>query len=506
MDKEQGRETIQELNHSTTEVKYTRERANTYIEQHQHEVDPTYRLGYHLMPQVGWMNDPNGFIYFNGAYHLFYQFYPYAPVWGPMHWGHAVSSDLVTWEHQPVALAPDRTYDIDGCFSGSAIIKDGKLALMYTGHVVTGPNKDHDYYQTQNIAESDNGIDFVKSTHNPVIPLDLIPAHTSKKDFRDPKVFERNGMYYCVLGSNDAAGNGLILLYRSTDLQQWSFVNVMAQSDGTLGDNWECPDLFAMGDQDVLIMSPQRMPAQGDNYRNLHSTVYMMGNLDEEQGVLDYEHYYPLDCGFDFYAPQTTEDAQGRRIMIAWMETWETEIPTQNAHQWAGAMTLPRELIRKGDRLTFQPLPELKQYRIDGMEHKDIRLDDGEHDLELSGDRYELHAVFEAEQAQQFGLKLRTGENEETIISYDVAQSRLCFDRERAGKGPGGERAVEVELRDGKLELQIFVDASSVEIFIQQGEQVMTGRIYPDPSSTGIKAFSSGVSTLTELRKWDLRV
>lgn len=184
-------------------------------------------------------------------------------------------------------------------------------------------------------------------------------------------------------------------------------------------------------------MSPQRMPAQGDNYRNLHSTVYMMGSLDEDQGVLKYEQYVPLDCGFDFYAPQTMEDAQGRRIMVAWMDTWETEIPTQYSHAWAGAMTLPRQLIRRGERLIFQPLPELIQYRSEGTEQYGIDLNGNEHDLGISGDRYELYAVFEAEDAQHFGLKLRTGEDEETVISYDVEQRRLCLSREQAGQGPG---------------------------------------------------------------------
>ncbi|WP_366293304.1 glycoside hydrolase family 32 protein [Paenibacillus sp. AN1007] len=488
------------------ENRYTLERAKAYIEEHRHNVSPVYRLGYHLMPEVGWMNDPNGFIYFNGMYHMFYQYYPYKPVWGPMHWGHAVSHDLVTWSYLPVALAPDHPYDRDGCFSGSAIVQDGKLVLMYTGHVVTGPDKDKDYRQTQNIAVSENGVDFVKSELNPVIGLHQIPEHASPKDFRDPKVFERNGMYYCVLGSNDDAGNGRILLYRSADLLNWTYVNVLAQSDGTLGDNWECPDVFSLDDRDVLIMSPQRMPAQGEQYRNLHSTVYMMGTLDTDKGVLQYDEYVPLDCGFDFYAPQTMEDAQGRRIMMAWMETWESEIPTQASHAWAGAMTLPRQLIREGERLIFQPLPELSKYRISGVEQKARSVEDGTHDLGISGDCYELHAVFDAAEAQCFGLKLRTSEHEETVIAYDVQERRLSMNRDRAGQGLGGERAATVELREGKLELRIFVDISSIEVFIQQGEQVMSARIYPDPNSKGIEVFSQGRCTLTELRKWDLQV
>lgn len=484
---------------------YTLARSNAYIRENRQQVNPAYRLAYHLMPEVGWMNDPNGFVYYNGMYHMFYQYYPYAPVWGPMHWGHAVSKDLVSWSYLPVALAPDQSYDSGGCFSGSALVQGDKLLLMYTGHVVTGPDKDNDYRQTQNIAVSDNGVDFVKSALNPVIGLDQIPQHTSPKDFRDPKVFERNGIYYCVLGSNDAAGRGVILLYQSTNLEKWNYVNVMAQSDGTLGDNWECPDLFSLGGRDILIMSPQRMPAQMDNYRNLHSTVYMIGTLNEKQGVLEYDQYNPLDYGFDFYAPQTTDDEQGRRIMVAWMETWETDIPTQNGHHWAGAMTLPRQIVLRGERLFFLPIAELEQYRTNEIKQQNIHLD-GIRDLDMPGDRYELYVVFEAGTAENFGLKLRVGEGEETVITYQVGEHKLRLNRDRSGNGLGGERAAEVELNDGRLELRIFMDVSSVEVFIQGGEKVMTSRIYPGSNSTGITAFSSGECTLTEVFKWDLKV
>ena len=266
------------------------------------------------------MNDPNGFVQYKGQYHMFYQHFPYKSVWGPMHWGHAVSRDLISWTYLPVALAPDQTYDKDGCFSGSAMEKDGRLYLMYTGHIITGPDKDNNYIQKQNMAVSSDGVVFEKLADNPVIDNSQIPEGASLKDFRDPKVFERDGSYYVVLGSNDGKGNGQILLYRSEDLIHWTFVNVMAQSDGTLGDNWECPDLFALGGRDVLLMSPQRVPAQGDDYRNLHSTTYMLGELDTVSGKFHYDAYLPVDYGFDFYAPQTTRDDQGRRIMIGWMD------------------------------------------------------------------------------------------------------------------------------------------------------------------------------------------
>ncbi|RTE09155.1 glycoside hydrolase family 32 protein [Paenibacillus whitsoniae] len=482
---------------------YTRENADTYIGENKQNIRLDYRLQYHLMSEYGWMNDPNGFVFFKENFHLFYQHYPYTSYWGPMHWGHAISRDLIKWTYLPVALAPDQSYDESGCFSGSAIEKDGKLFLMYTGHVVTGPDKDNDYIQTQNLAVSDEGVRFEKIQQNPVIPVSLIPTSASQKDFRDPKVFERDGKYYAVIGSNDNSKNGIILLYRSEDLQHWTFVNEIARSDGHMGDNWECPDLFQLDHQDVLVVSPQRMPSQGYDYHNIHSTVSMLGRLDTEQGKFHYNDYKPMDYGFDYYAPQTCEDNQGRRIVIAWMETWEIAIPTQEGHHWAGAMTLPREMRIVNDKIVYRPVEEIKTYRSELYELKDVLLS-GEQRLECTGDSYELDVVFDAFEAEEFGLKLRVHEKEETLISYRVDDNLLRFNRDQSGIGPKGERLTKVPLNNNQLVLRIFVDRSSVEIFIQDGEKVMTGRIYPGTESLGIHVFSQGKCRIVSLNKWDI--
>ncbi|OMF35870.1 sucrose-6-phosphate hydrolase [Paenibacillus sp. FSL H8-0548] len=483
---------------------YTRENADAFVAERKYLLKDEYRLNFHLMSEFGWMNDPNGFIYYNGEYHMFYQHYPYQPVWGPMHWGHAVSRDLMTWRHLPVALAPDQTYDRDGCFSGSAFEREGKLYLMYTGHIVTGPDRDNDYRQNQNIAVSEDGIHFEKLASNPIISAEDIPAGASQKDFRDPKVFERDGTYYVVLGSNDGQGHGLILLYRSDDLVDWTIVGEIARGDEELGDNWECPDLFELGGQDVLVMSPQRMPAQGDNYHNLHSTTYMIGRLDIEQSSFNYDRYEPVDYGFDYYAPQTTVDEKGRRIIMAWMETWESEIPTQLGHYWAGAMTLPREVVLQGESLLFKPVEETKAYRQNGYETGGVPLS-GIKDMEVSGDCYELEVVFKADQAEEFGLKLRVHGEEETVLSYLSAEETFRFNRDKSGIGLGGERRAKVALKDGLLALNIFVDKSSVEVFIQGGEKVMTGRIYPGTHSLGIQAYSEGACSMLSFKKWDMK-
>ncbi|MFC5467358.1 glycoside hydrolase family 32 protein [Cohnella suwonensis] len=490
-------------------MRLTTSDADRFIRENKHKLRPDYRLNYHLMSEFGWMNDPNGFVQYKGLYHLFYQHHPYEPVWGPMHWGHAVSRDLVKWEYLPVALAPDTEFDRDGCFSGSAIAKDGKLALMYTGHVVTGPDKDRDYKQSQGIAFSEDGVVFEKWEGNPVIGYDRMPEGVSRKDFRDPKVFVREGQYYAVLGSNDAKGNGLVLLYRSDDLKSWTFVNVLLESDGRFGDNWECPDLFPLGDKDVFMLSPQRMPAQGEEYRNLHSTMAVTGKFDLPSGRFRPERYAQVDHGFDFYAPQSALDEKGRRIVIGWMDMWESDMPTQrDGHGWAGAMSLPREALLKDGRIVYRPVEEIESYRGNPCRLSEFELD-GERGIDAFGDSYELHAVFEAGRASAFGLKLRTGEGaggpEETVLSYRTSDGLLRLNRDRSGIGPGGERRAAIPLSDGHLALRIFVDKSSVEVFAGDGEVVMTARIYPGEASQGIKLFSEGPCRVVSFRKWDIR-
>lgn len=202
--------------------KYTVEKANRFIAENKHLVNTQYKPEEHFSAEIGWINDPNGFVYFRGEYHLFYQFYPYDSVWGPMHWGHAKSKDLVTWEHLPVALAPDQDYDRNGCFSGSAIVKDDRLWLMYTGHIEekTGVR------QVQNMAFSDDGIHFEKIEQNPVATGTDLPDELIAADFRDPKLFEKDERYYSVVATKHKDNVGCIVLLGSDNLVEWQFESI----------------------------------------------------------------------------------------------------------------------------------------------------------------------------------------------------------------------------------------------------------------------------------------
>ncbi|MBM7604334.1 beta-fructofuranosidase [Metabacillus crassostreae] len=469
---------------------------------HDHE----WRLQYHVAPIANWMNDPNGFCFFKGEYHLFYQHHPYKPKWDSMYWGHVKSKDLVNWEHLPPALAPGESYDKDGCFSGSAIEKDGKLYLMYTGNVWTGENYDEDLKQVQALAVSEDAVRFEKLAENPVISEapkgeDIHPFH-----FRDPKVWKHEENYYCVLGSKTNDNIGQVLLYCSKDLLNWEFINILAKGEGNSGYMWECPDLIKLNGKDILIMSPQGVKPEGNLYQNLHQAGYVVGELDYVKGKLTYGEFELLDYGFDYYAPQTMLDNQDRRIVIAWMDMWESEMPTQE-HGYSGAMTLPRVLELKNNKLITSPVKEIEQLRTNEVSYEQLKLMNEMSLTAVEGDCIELDVTFEMKQPATFGVRLRVDDflGEETVLTYYGQKGILEFDRNESGKGPGGVRKTKIILEENKLHLRIFIDKSSIEVFINEGEQVMTGRIYPSINSNKISFFSDEEIEISSLKKWELK-
>ena len=480
------------------------EKANRFIEQNHANVVKQYRPQYHLAGKYGWINDPNGFIYYKGQYHLFYQHNPYESIWGPPYWGHAVSSDLIRWKYLPIALAPDKPYDKDGCFSGSAIEKDENLYLLYTGHVICDAKRQKNYRQTQCLAFSYDGVNFVKYAKNPVIGTADIPAGVSKSDIRDPKVFKREENYYMILGSNNGYDRGQGVVYTSSDLKKWKFLNIIGSHKDDMGNNWECPDLFELEGRDILIVSLQHF-GEGSDLKTHHEVVYSIGDFDASTGRFEFEDHQKIDMGFDFYAPQTTIDSKGRRLIVAWMNNWNTENPTHVLnHKWAGAMTMPREIKLVGEQLYFLPIDEIKKYRKNefSLEHMLIN---GLKRLNSGGDCYEINIKFLPIKSNIFGVKLRTDyKEEETVLSYNIQDKVFSFNRDKSGIGPKGKCQTKVELKDGILDLRIFVDKCSVEIFINNGQKVMTGLIYPSEDSKGIALFSDGECEILSLKKWEL--
>lgn len=403
-----------------------------------------YALKYHLAAPSGWINDPNGLVRFGGRYHVFYQHYPYAPEWGPMHWGHASSADLAHWQHEPVALAPDQPYE-KGCFSGSGVDDGGTLALIYTAHDEDNPIK-----ETQCVARSfDGGRTFVKSPLNPVIPS--FPEGCTA-DFRDPKVWKQDGKWQLVAGTSHE-GRGCAALYTGDDLEHWEYRGLICENDGTLGSIWECPNFCRVDGQDLLIISPMEMPN--------HKNIALFGAFDCAAGKMAIDHWQELDLGEDFYAAQVFEDGD-RTILIAWMDMWGKPYPTQK-DGWAGALTIPRELHVRDGKLLQLPVPELKSLR----EEKVIDSGSAEALESLRGDCLELNlgmteGVFTLSDPQGELLRVSlTGEAATlTLPSGRTASAPLSC----ACEAPG---------------LRVFVDRCSVECFVNGGEVCFSQRVYP---------------------------
>ena len=295
----------------------------------------TERFQYHFEPKRGWMNDPNGLIFYKGEYHAFFQYNPHAAHWGPMHWGHAVSRDLIHWEEYPIALYPDEPYeDAGGCFSGSAVEKDGKMYLFYT-------SVSKEYGQTQSVAISEDGVNFVKYKGNPIIRKNPL----GHDNFRDPKVTKIGDTYYMVVGSGDREW-GQVLLFSSSDLLHWEYETVLFGGK-EYADCIECPDFFRLGDKYVLMFSKIK--------EKFKATYFVVGDFVENK-LVNYTIQNP-ERGYDFYAPQTFE-ADGRRIMIGWMYHWGKVARPGAA--FAGALSIPRELSLENGRILNYPVSEAK--------------------------------------------------------------------------------------------------------------------------------------------------
>lgn len=294
------------------------------------------RAEFHFQPDKGWINDPNGLIYYKGQYHAFFQYNPDELRNNRIRWGHAVSDDLLHWKQLPSAIFPDEEYDAGGCWSGSAIEKDGKLYLFYTA-------VPRQWGQAQAVAVSSDGINFKKYAGNPVIPGAPIPAN----DFRDPKVGRLGDGYYMVVGSG-CDGEGKILLYTSVDLLDWKYEGVLYEGKG-LASVYECPDLFPLGDKYVLMFSKM--------CQTVKSAHFVIGTFDGKRFVPESES--EPENGPHFFAPQTFEDGQGRRILIAWMNDW-TRKPAPD-DTFAGSFTIPREVKITDGKIFLYPVAEAEK-------------------------------------------------------------------------------------------------------------------------------------------------
>ena len=465
-----------------------------------------YRPQIHFTPEANWMNDPNGMVYYEDEYHLFYQYHPDSTVWGPMHWGHAVSKDMVTWERLPIALYPDSLGDI---FSGSAVIdwknttgfQNGEhppMVAIFTQHLMEGERSGRIDFQTQGIAYSlDKGRTWTVYDGNPVIPNPGI------KDFRDPKVIwhEESEKWVMVFAAGDC-----IKFYTSPNLIDWQFESDYGMEEGAHGGVWECPDIFKLRiegedrEKWVLLVSINPGAPNGGS-----GTQYFVGDFD---GKTFTNSQYPertswLDYGRDNYAGVTWSDIpeeDGRRLFIGWMSNWDYAqvVPTE---EWRSAMTLPRSLhLKRNDQtgvysVESRPVKELESLESDKIEMKynakvgknNVYRFDQRNDKQFQLP-YKLEVTFDLSESSSkyFGVRL---DNPETGDVYELGfkDGRLFSDRTKSGNTDFEERfAKEIHYTqtrnisdDQKVELEVFFDHSSVEIFVNNGEFSMTELYFP---------------------------
>jgi len=405
----------------------------------------------HLKSPKGWINDPNGFIYYKGKYHMFYQHFPYAPQWGRMHWGHAVSDDLTNWEHLDIALFPTKTDDSDGCFSGSAVEHNGKMHLFYTGVHYTEPdpentncNLNDGFISAQLHISSDDGYTFDnfsnKSTIIPPINKSEIGDMTHT---RDPKVWQgKDGNWYMVLGSTvDHVGR--VLFYRSSDLINWKYVNYASCND--MGWIWECPDYFETDGRGVLIFSPM------DDEKG-NQSVCTLAEFNEENGNMKIcENFQYIDYGLDLYAPQSTMDKDGRRVVVAWLR-----MPEPMENNVIGMFCIPRICEVKNDHIYFHPHSDITQKFTVKTNMPDMK--------------------------DPFMIKAKLNENEQIsiggyIIRYE--NGRIITDRNAVIREHNELKNIcETPELKGCVSLEIYVDRNIVEVFINNGEYVITNTVY----------------------------
>jgi len=452
--------------------------------------DP-WRLNYHLMPETGWMNDPNGANQFNGTYHIYHQYVPETPKGGATHWGHKTSTDMVHFKEEEIFLSPDQPYDQDGVYSGSAIEKDGYLHFFYTGNVKLEGDYDYTFsgrkQNTVHVVSSD-GFDVLK--REVVIPHEDYPSGYTDH-IRDPKVFEHEGVYYLILGTRSLENTGAILIYSSKNLEEWTYEGEFLKGGYKEGYMWECPDLFELGETAILVLSPQGILPEEQKYLNPHAAGYISGSINWADLQFEQEQkFVEFDKGFDFYAPQTFEDEAGRRILWGWMGIGDTSpeylYPTVS-RGWQHALTLPRELSFEEGKVHQRPLVEYQTIR--GQE-TELQVDESLKEGKLSGEVYELFVDFQ-NISTAFNLSLR----QDTELYFK--DGLLTLEHGVSGYGRR-RRYIEV---DEITDLRVFSDTSSLEIFVNDGEFVMTTRIFPDQGQDKVVLKTD---TQTTLHFWPL--
>lgn len=421
------------------------------------------RPAFHMIPPCGLMNDPNGLAYYNGIYHIFYQWYPFGTSHGMKHWGHFVSEDLTSFESSEEILIPNEEYEKNGCYSGNAVQIGKNLYLYYTANYKTPEGK----IPKQAVAFLTPEGKIHKSKNNPII--DETPEGMMG-DIRDPFVFFRDGSYYMMLGGKSQKGRGELLLYESGDGLKWTYKGTISLEHMECS-MIECPGIIQVGGKDVLFLSLIGYKPDGDRYLNEFSSLYLIGQLDIENLRFDAKTYGELDKGFDFYAPQAFYDKDGQPVYIAWFGCGVQEVPYMEEDKWVHGLVMPRRLSIQGGRLV-QNLYEKTAAQYDAYTLR-------QGTMYPSTDSFRLRLEPDAEDV----CCIRIGEDDDHLqISIDRAAGRLTVDRSHLKMNfceeYGETRSLSFPA-DESFCLDLYYDNSFVELFVNNGEEVMTFRAFP---------------------------
>ena len=467
-----------------------------------------YRPQYHFTPEENWLNDPNGLVYYKGEYHLFYQHNPNDIIWGSMHWGHAVSRDLIHWQHLPIALEPDE--ELGMVFSGSAVVDkndssgffqgESGLVAIYTSHLETeeGP------VEHQCLAYSrDQGRSWTKYEKNPVI------KNIGEKDFRDPKVFwhEQREKWIMIVACKDR-----VQFYDSANLKDWNFLSDFGTEIGIHGEVWECPDLIklpvekeakdlefdtAAAEKNSANSKDKWLLSIGDSHGRSTGVVtqYFIGDFDGFKFSSDYEQSFIVDHGQDLYALQSWSNLPDqRKVWLGWMNNigYMNQIPTKT---WRGMMSLPRELklIDKNGRIKLvqKPIEELKELRENIYQEDDINLAD-EMIIYTEDESYELNALIEFGEAEGVSFVLNENGDQKTVVGFNIKEGKIFVDRRSSGVTDFSDNFLEYKeidwkVKDKQIGINIFVDGSSLEVFIDGGELSITDLFFPEKAQQKIR-------------------
>ena len=494
--------------------------ARSFEKAHFSEIQRQERPGFHLSPALGWLNDPNGFSFYKEEYHLFYQYNPYSTRWDAMHWGHWTSKDLLHWEYHEASFVPDEDYET-GVFSGTAITdKDGSHLILYTADYTKAPDYSTDLSgkngvrrETQCIARGDGRL-YQKFQGNPVISEKELPKEFTIEDFRDPKLWiGKDGKYYAVTVARKKSDNlGAALLFSSENAVEWRYLDTIRENDGRFGGMWECPDFFFLEGRPVLSLSVMNMKNTSPLFRNGNCTVAFVGDtISEEVGILPESQQgkeenrteeflenclqkvmknakpQALDLGFDFYAPQTME-RDGRTIMVGWMQAPEAGGNAPENAKWYGQMSFPRELFFRGDRLCQRPILEIQKLYKDPVE-LEISCEKEEKSVaELEGKLLDISLKISApkhsfERKGIFQMKFAKQGDFYVLCAYDFASGILTIDRSHAGRSASicEVRRIYVGCSE-EISLRLLLDRFSFELFVNDGEQVLSGTLYELPA------------------------